>query len=62
MVVVKREAGAAESPCGFYRVCASQDHINPIQMYQRKTVEHFPLGFGLTEALITSPVVWLRSK
>lgn len=27
MVVVKREAGAAESPCGFYRLRASQDHL-----------------------------------
>jgi hypothetical protein len=27
MVVVKREAGAAESSWDFYRFCASQDHL-----------------------------------
>lgn len=27
MVVIKREAGAAESPWGFYRLRASQDHL-----------------------------------
>lgn len=36
--------------------------VNPIQMYQRKTVEHFPVGQSLPEALIISLVVWLRSK
>lgn len=36
--------------------------VNPIQMYQRKTVEHLPVGQSLPEALIISLVVWLRSK
>lgn len=34
----------------------------PIQMYQRKTVEHLPVGRSLSETLIISLVVWLRSK
>lgn len=36
--------------------------VNPIQMYQHKIVEHFPVGQSLPEALIISLVVWLRSK
>lgn len=35
--------------------------ISPIQMYQRKTVEHLPLGRCLSaEASVTIFIVWLQ--
>jgi len=34
----------------------------PIQMYQHKIVGHLPVGRSLSETLIISLVVWLRSK
>ena len=34
--------------------------ISPIQMYQRKTVEHLPLGCCLLEASTTIFIVWLQ--
>ena len=42
-----------------YKGCVT---ISPIQMYQRETAEHLPLGLSLTEVLTTTFIVWLRSK
>lgn len=39
MVVVKREAGAAESSWDFYRLCASQDPVEEIRLISERRVD-----------------------
>lgn len=39
MVVVKREAGAAESPWDFYRLCASQDPVEEIRLISERRAD-----------------------
>lgn len=39
MVVVKREAGAAESSWDFYRLCASQDPVEEIRLISERRAD-----------------------